>query len=172
MVDAFAIVAFDEFVIIVDTHRTSDHLAHARHEQIHLQAHASHQKLLKLSTFMDATNSYRFSEALVICAASHVEGFDFERELDEKDRLVDFVGHLPLGSFRYVLQKCKECGAEKHCISSKVAYLAELVVRAVFLLDFILFQVLDGFRVLHASEGAFRWLEILKHQTSSLDAIM
>lgn len=57
------------------------------------------------SAVLPVCDTDRLSEASVLRAALHVEGFDLGRESTEKDGLIDGVGHQPLRSLGNVLNQ-------------------------------------------------------------------
>ena len=81
----------------------------------------------------------RLSQGVVLGAALHVERFDLGREAAQEDGAVDLVSHGTLGSLGNIL--------------------TDLVEGTVLLLDVVVLQVLDGFGVIHAQEGALGLLE-------------
>lgn len=81
-----------------------------------------------------------FSDAAVRFVSLHVEGLDLSGEVSEENGLVDDVGHLAF------------CGLSN--IITKLVGLALLVGNVV------LTQPVDGFGVLHASEGAAWGFEV------------
>lgn len=56
------------------------------------------------------TDPDRFSEAIVLRTALHVEGFDLSRETTQQDGLVNGVGHQALRGFWDILQKSHNNG--------------------------------------------------------------
>ncbi|GMS99861.1 hypothetical protein PENTCL1PPCAC_22036, partial [Pristionchus entomophagus] len=77
------------------------------------------------------------SQSVSLSALAHVECLDARRELVQKDRHSDCVGHLPLGTLRDVF--------------AELEVLARLLVE-----DVVLVEPLDGVHVLHALERTRR----------------
>jgi len=81
----------------------------------------------------------RLGDATVFLVLLHVECLDLDGEVSQEDGAVDDVGHAALGSFSDII--------------------TELVGLVLLVGNVVFDQPVDGFRVLHAHEGALRHLE-------------
>lgn len=124
-VDSLPLVSLQQLLRVPDTHRASDNLANVWHQHVDLPDRQSTHQLVNcrasctaFKTMLTGLNrpninsdnesgwgSYRLSEASVLGAALHVEGFDLSWETTEQDGLVDLVRHQPLRSLGDVLKE-------------------------------------------------------------------